>query len=181
MGANLKPEWTAFMRVHHVTTLDDFIYVMHNVDWTKRYNLIFDFVLEPSQQLRARVYREFKKGTILNMKKVRSVLIMAQPKPSESIALRDGLPLQLEKEVAINLMSVTGYYFALRVLAHAWTYLVQVDRQSFLFMDCPARCITATKPSRTPWSSAMGACSGSSAMTPRHVDRWPVRCGYCIA
>ena len=69
------------------------------------------------------------------MKKVRSVLTMAQPKPSESLALRDGLPLQLEKEVAINLMSVTGYYFALRVLAHAWTYLVQVDSQSFLFMD----------------------------------------------
>ena len=112
-----------------------------NADWTRRYNLTFDSVLEPSEQLRARVYREFKKGTmtVVEMKKVRSVLTMAQPKHSDSIALPGGLQLQLEKEVSVSLRSVTDYYFAMRVLAHAWAwagnYLVQVDKQSVLFMD----------------------------------------------
>ena len=93
-----------------------------NTDWTRRYNLQFDSVLEPSEQLRARVYREFKKGTmtVVDMKKVRSVLTMAQPKHSDSIALPGGLQLQLEKEVSVSLRSVTDYYFAMRVLAHAW-------------------------------------------------------------
>ena len=205
-GANLKPEWTeAYLRAHHVTTLDDFIYMVRasdweqslgdllsqvpdlkdnriaearfksafeagqqalkqavqtapktedldealpdstvqqlNSDWTRRYNLTFDSVLEPSEQLRARIYREFKKGTmtVVDMKKVRSVLTMAQPKPSDSIALPGGLQLQLEKEVSVSLRSVTDYYFAMRVLAHAWAwagnYLVQAEKQSVLFMD----------------------------------------------
>ena len=68
------------------------------------------------------------------MKKVRSVLTMAQPKPSDSIALPGGLQLQLEKEVSVSLRSVTDYYFAMRVLAHAWAwagnYLVQADKQA---------------------------------------------------
>ena len=112
-----------------------------NADWTRRYNLTFDSVLEPSEQLRARVYREFKKGTmtVVDMKKVRSVLTMAQPKHSDSIALPGGLQLQLEKEVSVSLRSVTDYYFAMRVLAHAraWAgnYLVQVEKQNVLFMD----------------------------------------------
>ena len=42
-----------------------------NVDWMKRYNLAFDSVLEPSEQLRSRVYREFCKQsmTVINMKR----------------------------------------------------------------------------------------------------------------
>ena len=33
-GANLKPEWiTAYQEVHHVTTLDDFIYMVKASDW----------------------------------------------------------------------------------------------------------------------------------------------------
>ena len=112
-----------------------------NADWTKRYSLSFDSVLEPSEQLRARVYREFKKQTmtVIELKKVRSVLTMAQPKTSDSIALPGGLQLQLEKEVAVSLRSVTDYYFALRVLAHAWSwagnFTVQMDKTPVLFMD----------------------------------------------
>eukprot|EP00435_Cladocopium_sp_Y103_P050860 s71_g15.t1 len=112
-----------------------------NSDWTRRYNLSFDSVLEPSEQLRGRIYREFKKGTmtVVEMKKVRSVLTMSQPRTSSAIDLPGGLQLQLEKEVAVSLRSVTDYYFAMRVLAHAWAWagnwLMQVDKQSVLFMD----------------------------------------------
>eukprot|EP00435_Cladocopium_sp_Y103_P012732 s1670_g3.t1 len=95
-----------------------------NSDWTKRYSLTFDPTLEPSEQLRVRVHREFRKQTmtVVEMKRVRSVLSMAQPRASDSIALPGGLHLQLEKEVAISLRSVTDYYFALRVLGHAWAW-----------------------------------------------------------
>ena len=114
-----------------------------NVDWTKRYNLSFDSVLEPSEQLRSRVYREFRKQsmTVVDMKKVRSVLTMSQPRPSDSIALPGGPQLQLEKEVSVSLRNVTEYYFALRVLAHAWAwagnFLVSPTSQGdkVLFMD----------------------------------------------
>ena len=85
-----------------------------NVDWTKRYNLSFDSVLEPSEQLRSRAYREFRKQsmTVVDMKKVKSVLTVSQPRSSDSIALPGGLQLQLEKEVSVSLRSVTEYYFA---------------------------------------------------------------------
>eukprot|EP00435_Cladocopium_sp_Y103_P000858 s5581_g1.t1 len=114
-----------------------------NQDWSRRYSLSFDSVLEPSEQLRSRVYREFRKGTmtVVDMKKVRSVLSMAQPKASDSISLPGGLQLQLEKEVSVSLRSVTDYYFALRVLAHAWAwggnFMVSTGPQSekILFMD----------------------------------------------
>ena len=114
-----------------------------NVDWTKRYNLSFDSVLEPSEQLRSRVYREFRKQsmTVVDMKKVKSVLTISQPRSSDSIALPGGLQLQLEKEVSVSLRSVTEYYFALRVLAHAWAwagnFLVSPSAQGdkVLFMD----------------------------------------------
>ena len=114
-----------------------------NVDWTKRYNLSFDSVLEPSEQLRSRVYREFRKQsmTVVDMKKVKSVLTVSQPRSSDSIALPGGLQLQLEKEVSVSLRSVTEYYFALRVLAHAWAwagnFLVSPSAQGdkVLFMD----------------------------------------------
>ena len=34
LGASLKTEWTdAYLRVHHVTTLDDFIYMVKASDW----------------------------------------------------------------------------------------------------------------------------------------------------
>eukprot|EP00435_Cladocopium_sp_Y103_P035360 s1614_g9.t1 len=95
-----------------------------NSDWTKRYNLSFDSVLEPSEQLRSRIHREFRKQTmtVVDMKKVRSVLTMAQPRASDAIALPGGLQLHLEKEVSVSLRSVTDYYFALRVLAHSWAW-----------------------------------------------------------
>lgn len=95
-----------------------------NADWLKRYHLVFDSVLEPSEQLRSRIHREFRKQTmtVIEMKKVKSVLTISQPKASDSISLPGGLQLQLEKEVSVSLRSVTEYYFALRVLCHAWAW-----------------------------------------------------------
>ena len=112
-----------------------------NGDWTRRYGLIFDAVLEPSEQLRSRIYREFRKQTmtVIDAKKIRSALSMAQPKPSDNIALPGGLQLQLEKEVSVSLRSVTDYYWALRLLCHAWAwagnYMVKYNNEDVLMMD----------------------------------------------
>eukprot|EP00435_Cladocopium_sp_Y103_P065073 s583_g26.t2 len=145
-GANLESAWIdSYVKAHSLTTLDDFVYMIQASDWeksaqvapksedldevlpdstiqqlndwTKRYNLSFDSVLEPSEQLRSRLYREFRKQTmtVVEMKKVRSVLTMAQPRPSDSIALPGGLQLQLEKEVSVSLRIVTDYYYAEKV------------------------------------------------------------------
>ena len=95
-----------------------------NHDWTRRYSLVFDSCLEPSEQLRSRVYREFRKQTmtVIEMKKVKSVLTVSTPRTSDAISLPGGLQLHLEKEVAVSLRSVTDYYWALRVLVHAWAW-----------------------------------------------------------
>lgn len=112
-----------------------------NADWGKRYSVTFDAVLEPSEQLRSRVYREFKRQTmtVIDAKKIRSVLSMSQPRPTDHIALPGGLQLQLEKEVSVSLRNVTDYYFALRLLCHAWAwagnYLVSYQGEDVLMMD----------------------------------------------
>ena len=50
-----------------------------NTEWTKRYHLAFEATLGPSEQLRSRVYREWRKCnmSVLDVKKIRSVLSMA--------------------------------------------------------------------------------------------------------
>lgn len=56
-------------------------------DWLKRYSLQFESFLEPSEQLRSRIYREFKgqKLTVLEIRKVKSVLNLAKPRPQEQV------------------------------------------------------------------------------------------------
>jgi hypothetical protein len=77
--------------------------------------------------------------TVIDAKKIRSVLSMAQPRPTDHIALPGGLQLQLEKEVSVSLRSVTDYYFALRLLGHGWAwagnYMVKYNDADVLMMD----------------------------------------------
>ena len=95
-----------------------------NSEWTKRYHLAFEASLEPSEQLRSRIYREWRKGnmSVLDVKKIRSVLSMATPRTQESVQLPGGLVLGFDKEVLTTTRTVTDYYFSLRVLAHAWAW-----------------------------------------------------------
>ena len=59
-----------------------------NADWTKRYNLTLEPTLEPSEALRSRLYREFRKGqlTVIEARKVKSVISLAVPKAHESVS-----------------------------------------------------------------------------------------------
>eukprot|EP00435_Cladocopium_sp_Y103_P048679 s223_g14.t1 len=102
-----------------------------NQDWTRRYNLQLDPSLEPCEALRSRLYREFRKGqvTVIEAKKVKSVIAVAQPKTQGSVTLGDNLHLEFEKEEGVPLKSCIEYYLQLRVLAHemAWAGNYQVD------------------------------------------------------
>ena len=75
--------------------LPDTTVAQMNQDWTRRYNLQFDASIEPSESLRGRVYREFKRGTmtVIEAKKIKSVLHMAAPRLNETVDLAGGLQL----------------------------------------------------------------------------------------
>ena len=115
-----------------------------NAEWTKRYHLAFEASLEPSEQLRSRVHREWRKYnmSVLDVKKIRSVLSMAIPRSQESVQLPGGLVLGFDKEVLVTTRTVTDYYWALRVLAHAWgwagNYNVSYEGQTILMMELSA-------------------------------------------
>ena len=112
-----------------------------NRDWQKRYNLQFEPWFEPSEQLRSRVYREWRKQSmsVIDAKKIKSMLHIATPKAKEQVELPGGLQLQFDKEQSFSLRSVTEYYSALRVLAHCWAwsgnYMVQYNGESILMCD----------------------------------------------
>ena len=113
-----------------------------NAEWTKRYHLAFEASLEPSEQLRSRVHREWRKYnmSVLDVKKIRSVLSMAIPRSQESVQLPGGLVLGFDKEVLVATRTVTDYYWALRVLAHAWggNCNVSYEGQTILMMELSA-------------------------------------------
>ena len=93
-------------------------------DFAARYNLTVDPALEPSDQLRARVYREFRKGTIsvIPINKVKSILTSSGPKNQEAVSLPGGLQLQFDRELTVDVSSVISYYCGMRTLMHAWAW-----------------------------------------------------------
>lgn len=70
-----------------------------NSDWTKRYNLQFDPSLEPAEALRARVFREFKKGqmSVIEARKVKSMVAIATPKQQEKVSMGSEVELEFQK------------------------------------------------------------------------------------
>ena len=116
--------------------LPDSTVTQMNHDWMHRYNLQFDASIEPSESLRARIYMEFKRGTmsVIEAKKIKSVLHMASPKLNETVDLAGGLQLNFQSESLVAVKS------AMRTLVHAWAwadnFLVKsLDGSSSLMMD----------------------------------------------
>ncbi|CAJ1330278.1 unnamed protein product, partial [Effrenium voratum] len=95
-----------------------------NADWTKRYNLTLEPTLEPSEALRSRLYREFRKGqlTVIEARKVKSVISLAVPKAHESVTIGHSIHLEFDKEVGVAIKSAVDYYWQLRILAHGWAW-----------------------------------------------------------
>eukprot|EP00435_Cladocopium_sp_Y103_P025431 s4491_g6.t1 len=188
-AANIEESWAAaFCKVHKITTLDDYVYLMDSKDWeqnlrellnafhelkenrlilsrfkaayesglsaiktsqtsakaeesldtvlpestmqavtkdfARRYGVVLDPHLDPSDSLRSRIYREFRRQTmtVLETRRVKSMLHVAVPKTTENIKLSESLQLQLQEDESIVITTAIEYYFALRTLCYAWAW-----------------------------------------------------------
>lgn len=93
-------------------------------DFQARYNVTFDPALDPADALRARVYREFRKGlvSVIPIRSVKSILSSSVPKTQETVQLATGLRVEFEKESFADVSSAVQYYFGLRTLMNAWAW-----------------------------------------------------------
>ena len=95
-----------------------------NRDWDKKYGIRWEAFVDPADSLRARVYREFKKFTmtLVECRKVKSILTHSLPKAHEEVLLQGDVKIAFAKEQVTEIKSVIDYYFALRTLAVAWSW-----------------------------------------------------------
>ena len=93
-------------------------------DWKRSYQLVMEPHLEPADSLRGRVYREFKRRTmsVLDARKIKTIVAQSMPSREENILLHTGVVLQMHKESLAPLRSAVEYYWALRTLAYAWAF-----------------------------------------------------------
>ena len=95
-----------------------------NRDFRSKYALIVEATLEPSDALRARVYREFRKRTmsVVPASRIKSVLHQATPRQQDAVKLGEGIQLEFHTEEARSIRTVVDYYWSLRTLAYAWAW-----------------------------------------------------------
>ena len=95
-----------------------------SADWKRRYGVILDPHLDPSDALRSRVYKEFYKQTmtVIEARRVRSMIHVSIPKTTENIKLSDSIQLQFQEETSVAISNIVEYYWALRVLTKAWSW-----------------------------------------------------------
>ena len=93
-------------------------------DFAAKYGVVLDAFLEPSDALRSRIYREFRKRTrsVISVAKVRSILHQSAPKQQESVRLGAGVQLEFAADDHRIVRTVVEYYFSLRTLAYAWAW-----------------------------------------------------------
>ena len=86
-----------------------------NRDWDRKYSIKWESFVDPADSLRARVYREFKKFTmtLIECRKIKSILTYSMPKAHEEVHLQGGVKIAFDKEVVTDIKNVIDYYFAL--------------------------------------------------------------------
>lgn len=112
-----------------------------SADFFKRYGMTMDAYLDPSDALRSRLYREFRRGTmsLLETKRIKSMMNITIPKTQDNIKLSDSVRIQLQEDETICISSAIEYYLQLRTLTNAWAWAGQfeakdVDGQRKLFI-----------------------------------------------
>ena len=95
-----------------------------SADWKRRYGVILDPHLDPSDALRSRVYREFHKQTmtVIEARRVRSMVHISVPKTMENVRLSESIQLQFQEETSVAIGNIVEYYWAIRVLTNAWSW-----------------------------------------------------------
>lgn len=92
------------------------------VAFNKKYGIVLDPHLDPSDALRSRLYREFRRGTmsLLETKRIKSMLNVSVPKTQDNIKLSESVHIQLQEDDAVCITSASEYYMQLRTLMTAW-------------------------------------------------------------
>ena len=85
--------------------------------------------LDPSDALRGRVCREFRKkqASAPELKKIKSVLFARAPPQQQAVELPGGVQLRFDKN--FDVLDICGAYFQLRILAFAWAFNGSHQRQ----------------------------------------------------
>ena len=102
-------------------------------DFMAKYNMALDPMLEPSDSLRSRCYREFRKRTmtVSPASKIRSSLHQSTPRLQEAVRLGSGVQLEFQTEEGRVVQTVVDHYWALRTLAYAWGWAGLFKQQDF--------------------------------------------------
>jgi len=115
-----------------------------NKDFRKKYGVNLEAWLEPCDALRSRCYREFRKGTmtVLDMRKVKSVLSQAMPKQHDTVKLDGNISLEIDKVAETSIKTMVEYYFKMRILGYAcaWagSFLVTASGKDMPMMSLEA-------------------------------------------
>eukprot|EP00435_Cladocopium_sp_Y103_P041729 s412_g11.t1 len=106
------------------TILPDSTLTQVSADWKRRYGVVLDPHLDPSDALRSRVYREFHKQTmsVIEARRVRSMVHISIPKTTENVRLSESIQLQFQEETSVSISNIVEYYWAIRVLTNAWSW-----------------------------------------------------------
>eukprot|EP00434_Breviolum_minutum_P039847 symbB.v1.2.035390.t1/scaffold4753.1/size44016/3 len=120
-------------------------------DFKTKYGIELDPFLDPCDALRARVYREFRKGTIsvVDVRKVRSIVSSSIPKSQDSLALPGGLKLEFDRDIPLDITNAIQYYFGLRTLMYAWSWAGSYVTRDYDGKDrCMAPLLQDDKPNK---------------------------------
>ena len=99
----------------------------------------------PADSLRARIWREMRRRTltIIEMRKVKSVVGGTSPLDEDKISLEKGVTIQFNKVENQAPRSVIEYYLKLRILCYAWCWSGNfkakcVDNKEYIMMSLSA-------------------------------------------
>ena len=114
-----------------------------NSDWENRYHFEFDPFVDPSDGLKAKIYREFRKKSANSppAKKCKSVMASKLPDSSEVVNLPGNVRLSLDAQRDLKLECVVSYFFALRTLANAWAWAGNYQTESKIHQDASGRAV----------------------------------------
>ena len=147
-------------------------------DFATKYGVVLDAFLEPSDALRSRIYREFRKRTmsVLSVAKVRSILHQSAPKQQESVRLGAGVQLEFAADDHRIVRTVVEYYFSLRTLAYAWAWgglykVSDFDGNEKVFMPLAPAMSYADQALQFTMEFGQGSLLWNE-MTSTHAPRW---------
>jgi len=89
--------------------------------WTKRYGVVLDMYVDPTDTLVNRLFREFRGNvpTLSLAEKIKSVYFGTTPPKEKSVELANKAKVVFDADDGVMVKGVYEYYFALRILANA--------------------------------------------------------------